>query len=113
MIQHIKNITLVFILFALVISLSKNILQYQEKQNFLTLFELNLKKEINENKKLKNEILTNQDPVVIEEKIRDNLNLSKKGESIIILPEENIKIIKPQAKIQPSIFIQWWNTFVY
>ncbi len=51
-----------------------------------------------DNKKLEEELLHTQSPDFIEKQVRDKLGLAKEGEAIVVLPdEETLKKLAPQA----------------
>lgn len=92
------------------LSLTKNIFDYQNKLNFYQGFKKDYDKEQKSNIELKTKILKNRDPYEIEKTIRNQLNLSKQGELSVIVPNPTptpVIIIPTMA----PVYRQWLTVF--
>lgn len=111
-INFFKHILVFLIFLLLIFSLTKNVFDYQNKINFFQ----NLKKDyINEqekNKKLKTEIIKTQDYYFLEKSIREQLNLIKPNEIVVILPKNKIKKANSKISKKKPIYIQWLELFI-
>lgn len=112
MINFTKKITISFLLFFLIYSLSKNIFDYKEKLNLYQDYKKNYQKELEKNKKLKTEILKSQDYYFLEKNIRQKLNLLQPNEIAIILPKPTPTPF-PTPKVKKPIYQQWLELFFY
>ena len=66
------------------------------------------------NKELKKKLTRIQSPEFIDEEVRNKLGLSKKGETIVIIPEEKIKAIlgaSSSAQIRLPNWLGWLKVF--
>ncbi len=67
------------------------------------------------NKELKNKLSQIQSPDFIEQQARDKLGLSKKGETVVIIPEDKLKLImEASTSAQTPRFPNWqgwWRVF--
>lgn len=91
----IRNIIFFILTFFLVVSLSKNILDYKQKMQFFNTYQKELNDEKERNKKLQNEIVKSKDLETREKYIRNKLNLLKNGEVMLILPITPTPIVTP------------------
>lgn len=68
-----------------------------------------------ENRQLKDRFSQIQSSQFIEEQARNKLNLSKEGETIIIIPEDKLKeVLGASSSVQPVNFpnwLGWWKVF--
>lgn len=66
------------------------------------------------NKELKRQLTQIQSPEFIDEEVRNKLGMSKKGETIVIIPEEKIKAIlgaSSSAQIRLPNWLGWLKVF--
>ncbi len=110
MINFIKKAAIFLFMGFLIYSLSQNIFEYQKKFSFFEDYKKEQQKELEKNKKLKSDILKNQDYYTLEKNIRQKLNLQKPNEIAIILPK-----ITPSPSPTPLIekppYQQWVKLF--
>lgn len=68
------------------------------------------------NKQLKNKLSQIQTPQFIEKQARDKLGLAKAGESIVVIPEDKLKLIMgASTSSQPRYpnWLGWWKVFFH
>lgn len=108
----IKNIVLIFIFFLLLNGLVKSFFSYHEKYQFYLNFKNEYQKLKKRNIELKTDLLRKNDPAEIEKKARENLNLGKKDETVVILsyPTPTPTIITPSP--QPN-WKQWVDLYLH
>lgn len=110
MVNFIKNMAIFIFITILIYSLSRSIFNYKKKFSFFEDYQKERHKELEKNKKLKSDILKNQDYYTVEKNIRQKLNLLKPGEIAIILPK-----ITPTPSPTPLIkkwpYQQWVELF--
>lgn len=66
------------------------------------------------NKELKRKLSQIRSPEFIEEEVRNKLGFSKKGETVIIIPEEKLKAVlgaSQSAEIRLPNWLGWWKVF--
>lgn len=66
------------------------------------------------NRELKNKLIQIQSPDFIEEEIRNELGLAKKGETLVIIPEEKLKLVLGASaadQIGLPNWLGWWKVF--
>ena len=66
------------------------------------------------NKQLKTKLSQIKSPQFIEEIARNKLGLSKKGETVVIIPEEKLKLVmgaSQSAEVRLSNWLGWWRMF--
>lgn len=101
----------VFLLTAfLIFYLSQNIFDYKKKIDFYQQYKKDYQDLLEKNKKLKSEILRNQDYYEIEKKIRQKLNLLQPNEIAIILPKTT-PTPSPTPEVKKPVFQQWLKLF--
>lgn len=105
-----KKIFLIFLIIFLISSLINNFRQYQKSLNFYQQFKNEYEKEKYKNIKLKTEIIRKKSLFEIEKIIRNQLNLSKMEEYIIIIPTPSIAPSPTQPTIIPNC-LKWWQVF--
>ncbi len=64
-----------------------------------------------ENEKIQEKISQIESPAYIEKYARDRLNLAKPGESVVILPKDNISSISAETLDNRSNWEKWWDLF--
>lgn len=105
----------------LVVSLSRSILAIVVKGKAVEEAKNNVEKTLAENNKLNKDLLYVQSQEYIEKQAREKLNMSKKGETVVIVPEELTKQIATfEATLSASFFEhpqpipnwkKWWSLF--
>lgn len=66
------------------------------------------------NKDLQKKLLQIQSPEFIEEQARDKLGLAKKGETVVVIPEEKLKLVlgaSSPAQIRLPNWLGWLKVF--
>lgn len=66
------------------------------------------------NQELKKKLLQIQSPDFIESQARDKLGLSKAGETVVIIPEDKLKLLmeaSAPAQIRLPNALGWWKVF--
>lgn len=66
------------------------------------------------NKALKKKLLEIQSPQFIEEEIRNKLGLAKKGETVVVIPEDKLKLVlgvSQSAQIRLPNWLGWIKVF--
>ena len=66
------------------------------------------------NRDLKKKLAQIQSPEFIEEQARNKLGLSKVGETVVIIPEDKLKLImgvSTSTQIRLSNWLGWWKVF--
>lgn len=112
-IKKVLFITSVIICLIIIQNLARGIYDLWRKQDLVIEAQTDLKKEKEENQKLKAKLIYVTSQEFIEKEARNKLLLVKSGESEIIVPQELIlkKAIKKE-EILPN-WKQWVNLFIY
>ena len=97
-----KDLIFFFIAFFFINSLLKNIFNFQKKYQFYLEIKNHYQQLKKKNIELKTQLLRKTDPIEIEKKAREKLNLSKEGEIIIILPQPT-----PTPTLTPTPSSNW------
>ena len=66
------------------------------------------------NKQLKGKLSQIQSPQFLEEEIRNKLGFSKKGETVVVIPEEKLKAVmgaSQAAEVRLPNWLGWWKVF--
>lgn len=100
-----------FLIFLLINNLVNSINQYKKGIDFYNQFKNNYEKEKYKNIRLKSEIIKKKSLYELEKTIRNNLNLTKENEYIILLPTPQVSPIFPSPTPIPN-YLQWWYVFV-
>lgn len=111
MIFWLKKIFFILFLVFIFNSLTKNIISFQEKYQFYLLIKDQYEKLKKKNIELKTQLLRKNDPVEIEKKAREKLNLGLKNEIVVILPpiSPTPSFITPTPK---PIWQQWLEIYI-
>ena len=67
-----------------------------------------------QNRQLKQKLSQIQSPEYIEEEVRNKLGLSKKGETVVVIPEEKLKLVlgtSSSAQIRFPNWLGWLKVF--
>ncbi len=66
------------------------------------------------NKALKQKLIQIQSPEFMETEIRNRLGLTKAGETLVVIPEEKLKLVlgaSSSAQIRLPNWLGWWKVF--
>ncbi|MBI2196083.1 septum formation initiator family protein [Candidatus Daviesbacteria bacterium] len=66
------------------------------------------------NRSLKEKLARIQSPEFLEEEIRNRLGFAKPGETVVIIPEEKLKLVlgaSSPAQIRYPNWLGWWKVF--
>ena len=108
--ESARRFFLIIIILFLFFSLSKNIFDYHKTVSFYESYKNDYEKEKKSNIALKTAILKNNDPNEIEKTIRNRLNLLKKDEVAVIIPQPTPAPVVYKAPALP-VYQQWFLTF--
>ncbi len=108
--DSLRRILLLVVLIFLFFSLSKNIFDYHKTVSFYESYRDDYEKEKKNNITLKTTILKNNDPTELEKTIRNKLNLLKKDEVAIIIPQPTPPPQAPKKPVLP-VWEQWLLVF--
>ncbi len=111
MVSKIRNGIFIIFSLLLIISLTRNIFDYQKKIQFYKTYKEAYQKEEKKNLQLKSAIQKSTDYYSIERAIREKLNLLKPGEIALILPSKPPTPI-PTPVIKKLVWQQWIDLFV-
>ncbi len=100
----IKKIIFLFFIIFFIYSLFPNILNYKNKLDFYNEIKQDYEKKLKKNIELKTKMANKKSVIEVEKNIRNNLNLTKENEIIIIMPSP--KIIPSPT---PTIFLKNWQ----
>ncbi len=106
----IRNILITIIGVFLLYSLSKTLLDYHKKISFYNEYNHEYEAEKDINKKLRSTSIKSQDYYSVERNIREQLNLTKPGEVVVIIPKITIVPTQTPKPIRP-IYQQWGAVF--
>lgn len=107
----IKNVIFTIISAMLLYSLSKSLFTYKDKLSFYDQYSVEQQKLADENKQLKSNIKKAQDSYFVEQQLREKLNLLKKDEVAIILPQQTPTPTPPPFVDKPT-WQQWKDLFL-
>lgn len=94
----------------LIVSLTGNIFDYQQKIKFFEQYKKELTEKEEKNKELKSELVKAKDYYQVEKKIREKLNLLKPDEVAVILPKQTpTSTLTPKQEKPP--LRQWIELF--
>ena len=117
-IKQFVQIALLIIGLILAFSLTKNILKINGSGQKITDAQTKVNMLQKENQRLKNELNQIQTPQFVEGQARDKLGLAKKGETVVVLPDdESLKLLAPkleesQEKLPESNWQKWLKLFL-
>ena len=114
--KKITFFTIIVILLLIINDLIHSIYSIWQKQDLVIQAQKNLSAEKNENRELKKEIAQVNQPQFIETQARDKLLLAKPGESVVIMPREELgastEAIPKQVDMRPN-WKKWWDIFFH
>lgn len=105
-----RRFLLYSILVFLIISLSKNILEYRRNINFYNDYQEQFNKEKKRNIELKTKLIKVKDVEEFEKTVRNKLNLQKPNETILVIPNPTPTLFVPTSTPVPN-YRQWANVF--
>ena len=105
-----KRVILLFLALFFLSSLTRNLFEYHRNLQFYNDTKADFEKEKAKNNALKSELVKNNDPVQIEQTIRNKLNLLKKDEVAVLLPEPTATPVVITPTTQPA-YKQWQHLF--
>ncbi|MGI8419456.1 MAG: FtsB family cell division protein [Candidatus Levyibacteriota bacterium] len=112
--KKIVFFTIALIGIVVINNLAHSIFIIWQKQDLITRAQNNLQEEKKENQKLNKAIALVNKPEFIESQARDNLNLAKPNEEIVLIPTKTIAT-KSSTPSRPQDSQQnwqkWWNYF--
>jgi hypothetical protein len=103
----IRNIVLTLLFLFFMVAFTRNLFSYQQNLLFYKTFKDDYDATVSRNNKLKSELVKNTDTYQMEKRIRDKLNLARKNETAILLPEPTLQPISPTPTVVPT-YLQWW-----
>ncbi|GIW61188.1 MAG: hypothetical protein KatS3mg089_0040 [Patescibacteria group bacterium] len=112
--KKIFYILIIIISIYIINNLIRSIYNLWQKQDLVTQAREELQKEKNKNAKLNDQLLQVKRPEFIEEEARNKLFMVKKGESIVLIPENvfNHKTISEKMKEKKSHWQEWLEFFL-
>jgi len=116
-VEKYSNILVIFVLIVLAFSLTKNISRNIQAQKRVEEEKIKIEELKIENDNLMKEIDKVSSEVYIEKQLRDKLGLVKKGEYIVVLPdEETLRKLAPKIRKEEDIlplpnYKKWINLF--
>lgn len=107
----VKRVVFAILALFLFFSLTKNIIDYKKTLNFYQSFKNDYEKEKKKNISLRTQTLKTKDMSELEKTIRDKLNLLKKDEIAIIIPQltPTPQVASPRSK---PVYLQWLQVFL-
>jgi cell division protein FtsB len=106
----LKKLLIGFICFFLLVSLIKNVNEYQKNVQFYENYKKDYETEKKENNMLRMQAIKQSDPNEIEKTIRNKLNLIKPNEVAIIVPTPTVLPTTPTPTPEP-VYRQWADVF--
>lgn len=106
----VKKIIFVLLVIFFLSSLTKNLFSYQRSLVFFNSYQDQYEKEQKKNNELKTQLVKTADQYEIEKTIRNQLNMTKDNETMILLPELSPTPFIP-TPTQAPVYRQWWDTF--
>ena len=106
----IRRIVVLLIASFFIMSLSKSIVEYRKNLAFYQDYKNEYLKERKHNEELKTEYVKTQDSYEFEKTVRNKLNLHKKNEVILIVPQPSPTVIIPTPTSLPN-YQQWLDVF--
>jgi len=93
-----------------ILSLTKNIIEYQKNLSFYQDYKEEYIAEKKRNTELKTELVKAQDINEFEKIVRNKLNLHKEDETIMVIPNPTPTVLIPSPTVPPP-YRQWLNVF--
>jgi len=105
----------------LVVSLSRSIYSLTQKTKGVDVIKKQVDEQLEENRRLNQELIEAKSPDFIELQAREKLNMAKKGETVVVIPPELITEIASREATASSSFFdhpekvpnwkKWWKLF--
>ncbi len=115
MIRRVIQLLIVCLVLILIYNLLVQIIDALKSQDRLSEQAEKVYKLETKNRELRNKLSQIQSPQFIEEIARNKLNLSKEGETIIVIPENTLKMIMGASASAQEIrlpnWLGWWKLF--
>jgi cell division protein FtsB len=112
--KKLINLTILIVGVGLIISLSRDILRLLKAGDRIKQSQVRVEELEKKNRELAGLKAYYESEEFIEQQARNKLNLSKKGETVVVLPENVEELIdyQPPGELEkdPS-WRQWWNLF--
>jgi len=108
--KGLRKIVFFLLLLFFFSSLTKNLLDYQNKVNFYQSYLKDYQGEKRKNTELKTQLLKKSDTYEVEKTIRNKLNLLREGEVAVILPQPSPTPIVVTPTPLPN-YLQWKEVF--
>ena len=105
-----RKIAFLIVLFFLIISLIRNVLDYQRNISFYDQTRINFEKAALKNKELIIRKQANSSPFEVEKNLRNKQNLLRKNEIIVIIPSPSPSPL-PSTRPVESPYRQWIRLF--
>lgn len=105
-----RKVVFIIVLLFLVISLIRNVADYQRNISFYDQTKNNFEKALLENKELKMQKQSSSSPFEVEKSLRNKQNLLRNNEIILIIPSPS-PFLTPIAKPSEYPYIQWMRLF--
>jgi len=100
--QRFRRILLLLLAFFFITSLTKGVLEYVKNQRFYQDYRTEYELQKKRNTELKTQIVKTEDIHEFEKIVRDNLNLHKQNEYILIIPEPTPTVTIPTPTSIPN-----------
>jgi len=104
--QRLRRIVLLLLVVFLISSLTKSIGEYHNNQQFYQKSRAEFEKEQNLNKELQTKLIKSKDIHQFEKIVRDKLDLHKRDEYVLIIPNPTPTVIIPTPTPLPAVY-QW------
>lgn len=110
--NRLINLVLLILFILLALNLFRSLKNFYLRRSMIKNAEDRLQAELNQNDNLKRELAKTQSESFVEKQARDELNLIKEGEIIVILPTISPFIEPSPTPIDTSSnFEKWWKVF--
>ncbi|MDA1316628.1 MAG: septum formation initiator family protein [bacterium] len=109
---RLKRIFLYLLAIFFISSLTKTIFEYRKNVQFYYNFTEEYAKEKKRNTELRTQLVKTQDIAEFEKTARNKLNLHKKDEYVMVLPQPTPTVITPTPTVAPN-YAQWIELFFY
>lgn len=106
----LKRIVMGLLAVFFLISLSRNLLEYQKNLAFYNDYKSEYQIEKRRNEELKTQYVKTQDAYEFEKTVRNKLNMHKKNEVILVVPEPTPTVVQQTPTPEPN-YAQWIDVF--
>ncbi len=108
--RRVRMLLLYGLVVFFILSLTKNIVEYQKNLSFYSNYKAEYTAEKKRNTELKTQLVKAQDINEFEKIVRNKLNLHKKDETIMVIPNPTPTILAPTPTTPPP-YRQWLDVF--